>query len=124
MAKKGIYKIRDPETGLFSTGGTRPEWHKTGKIWKQLGHLKAHLNQVRTPVSQRRYGRPLADYTNAEIVTFEMVETEAKPVAELQAEVKQAKQDRETKRQERYRQFKEEQEKAELRKLKAKYPNV
>lgn len=39
-----FYKIRDKDTGLFSTGGYYPSWTKTGKSWKRLNHLKCHLN--------------------------------------------------------------------------------
>lgn len=37
-----IFKIKNPK-GLFSTGGVRPRFTKTGKAWKTLGHLKSHL---------------------------------------------------------------------------------
>lgn len=53
------YKVRDKNTGLFSTGGCsyagrpgencyqpRPNgWSKKGKIWTGLGPLRTHLNQ-------------------------------------------------------------------------------
>lgn len=39
-----IYKIRNKQTGLFSTGSCEPKWKKTGKIWKTIGALKNHLN--------------------------------------------------------------------------------
>lgn len=38
------YKIRNRETGLYSTGGSNPYWRKTGKVWGNLGGLKNHLN--------------------------------------------------------------------------------
>lgn len=41
-----IYRIRNRETGLFSTGGKHPTWSKNGKIWKTLGHVKSHMSQV------------------------------------------------------------------------------
>jgi hypothetical protein len=40
------YKIRDRETGLFSTGGMTPRWNKTGKVWSTEGQLKSHLRLV------------------------------------------------------------------------------
>jgi hypothetical protein len=40
------YKIRDRETGLFSTGGMDPRWSKTGKTWSTEGQLKSHLRLV------------------------------------------------------------------------------
>lgn len=40
-----VFKIRDIETGLFSTGGTSPRWTKRGKSWSQINHVKNHLRQ-------------------------------------------------------------------------------
>ena len=39
-----FYRLRDKNTGLFSSGGTSPRWSKGGKVW-QKGHLKNHLRQ-------------------------------------------------------------------------------
>ena len=41
------FKIRDRETGLFSSGGTYPHFSKTGKVWSDIGHLKSHLSLLR-----------------------------------------------------------------------------
>lgn len=39
------FMIYNPKTGLFSKGGQpSPIWSKHGKIWKNIGHLKNHLN--------------------------------------------------------------------------------
>jgi hypothetical protein len=38
-----LYKILDKETGLYSKGGTFPNWSKHGKTWNHLGHIKNHL---------------------------------------------------------------------------------
>ena len=38
-----VYKIRDRNTGLFSTGGVSPSWTKLGKTWNSEGALKNHL---------------------------------------------------------------------------------
>ena len=45
--KLKFYKIRDINTGLYSTGGIVPKWNKRGKTWNNLGHVKAHLVGVR-----------------------------------------------------------------------------
>ena len=37
------YVIYNPDTGLFSAGGTGPTWRKKPKIWSGLGPLKNHL---------------------------------------------------------------------------------
>ena len=42
-----LYKLRNKETGLFSTGGLSPIFNKKGKVWKQLNHIKSHLTQFR-----------------------------------------------------------------------------
>ena len=75
-----IYKIRRSD-GLFSSGGHNPRFNKTGKIWKNLGHLKNHLLQV------RHFDKL---YTTCEVVTYEVteVETEAKSISVLLSEVK------------------------------------
>ena len=46
-----IWKIRQKSTGLFSRGGTLRHpyddsraWSKKGKSWKQINHLRSHLN--------------------------------------------------------------------------------
>jgi hypothetical protein len=37
------YAIFNPETGLWSRGGTGNAWGKNPKIWSAIGHLKNHL---------------------------------------------------------------------------------
>jgi len=41
-----VYKIRDRETGLFSSGGHNPRWEKDGKIWRTMANLKSHLTRL------------------------------------------------------------------------------
>jgi hypothetical protein len=44
-----VFKIRDKNTGLFSTGGCQPDFNKEGKTWMSIGHIKNHLHQfIRT----------------------------------------------------------------------------
>lgn len=138
MAETIFYKVRDKATGLFSTGGSSPRWSKKGKVWGALGHVKNHLKQVVVPRSggfRHWYGAPQTPakhpYENAELVTFRMVEAEAKDIqtfqAEIDAEVEQARlaaEEAEAKRKEVARRQAEEAEKEQLRRLKAKYPNV
>lgn len=40
-----IYKIKDKDTGLYSTGGMEPSWTKRGKTWNQINFVKIHLRQ-------------------------------------------------------------------------------
>ena len=65
-----MYRIRDRETGKFSTGGACPKWTKHGKVWKNKTVLVAHLNMLRD--SYRRYYDP----TRYEVVEYELVEGE------------------------------------------------
>lgn len=39
-----VYKIRNRDNGLYSTGGSHPSWTKRGKTWGNIGGLKNHLN--------------------------------------------------------------------------------
>lgn len=39
------YKIRNRNTGLYSTGGLHPSWTKMGKTWASLRTLRSHLSQ-------------------------------------------------------------------------------
>ena len=62
-----LYKIRDKETGLFSSGGSSPHWTKNGKRWSTLGYLHSHLNQFKN-------GYRIEFYKNAEVVEAEVSE--------------------------------------------------
>ena len=48
-----VYKIQNPE-GLFSTGGSTPDWKRQGKTWVALNHLNAHLTMIHDDVHWRR----------------------------------------------------------------------
>ena len=61
-----VYLIRNSD-GLLSTGSNYPRWSKTGKVWRSLGHVKAHL----TMVGSRRSPFP---YQDAEIVEFKLMD--------------------------------------------------
>jgi hypothetical protein len=41
-----MFKIKNTETGLFSTGGSWPSWSKEGKTWSKRGHVTSHLTQT------------------------------------------------------------------------------
>lgn len=61
-----IFKIRNKETGLFSTGSRngRVSWTKNGKAWSSIGHVKSSIAQF-TGNKYRNY-----PYDNAELVTY------------------------------------------------------
>lgn len=46
MKVKTSYSIRNKTTGLYSTGGVSPKFSHNGKVWSQIGHVKAHLLQI------------------------------------------------------------------------------
>lgn len=41
-----MFQIRRDKDGLFSTGGSYPTFTKRGKIWHQLGHVKAAITMA------------------------------------------------------------------------------
>lgn len=61
-----VFRIRD-SNGLYSTGGTRPQFTKGGKTWSNIGHVKSHLRQFIN-------SRDLELYKDAEIVCVEYTE--------------------------------------------------
>ncbi len=70
-----MFKIRNKD-GLFSNGGTWPEWTKTGKVWRQRGHLSNHLAQV---------SRNIYSETDV-IVEFEMIEISTVLLSDYEAD--------------------------------------
>jgi hypothetical protein len=50
MESRKIYKIRQKSTGLYSSGGEFPSFNKNGKTWNQLGHLKAHITNIKSRI--------------------------------------------------------------------------
>ncbi len=58
-----VFKIRDIESGLFSSGGAKPTFSKTGKSWTSIGHLRNHITRVK---NRRK------DYNGCEVVRFEL----------------------------------------------------
>lgn len=63
-----VYKIRDKNTGKFSTGGEMPRWNVKGKVWNRKSHIASHMLQL-----TGRYCREnMAFYRNAEIVEYEV----------------------------------------------------
>jgi len=45
MKETFLFKIRDKNTGLYSSGGQSPTWSSKGKTWTGLGPMKCHLRQ-------------------------------------------------------------------------------
>ncbi len=73
--KNIIYKIRSKKTGKFSRGGhaySDMNFDDTGKTWKNIGHVKNHLNMY----DNRRT-------TDWEVVTYDLVEVSKCDIKEL-----------------------------------------
>ncbi len=70
-----VYKIRNPE-GLFSRGGSTPQWSKNGKTWSGIGPLKSHLTMIR--YENDHYKKPLYNpYEGCEVLEFTYVQTQS-----------------------------------------------
>lgn len=52
-----VYKIKDTNTGLYSTGGSNPRWTKKGKTWSARNHVTCSLSQgfIRDSEYRRKY---------------------------------------------------------------------
>jgi hypothetical protein len=63
-----LFKIRNTETGEFSTGGKSPDFNEKGKVWNSIGHLRNHIAAV------LRGSRTKGTYKGCEIVRFSLSE--------------------------------------------------
>lgn len=79
MPNKKFYKIRDKNTGLYSTGGAYPHWSAVGKMWSGIGPLKNHFNVIKDYKGRGYYKQDI------EIVEYEYVELAVHTVDELLA---------------------------------------
>jgi len=78
-----MFKIRNKQTGLFSTGGYRPNWSARGKVWNSRGPAILSL------LCYERTNRvPLSDI---EVVEFETIEKTVHSAVELLRESKERK---------------------------------
>lgn len=62
-----MFMIRNAD-GLFSTGGTSPNFKPKGKMWKMRGHVSGHLAQFKN-------NDLVHYYAGCEVVEFELTET-------------------------------------------------
>lgn len=56
MVVMKVYRIYDPVSKLYSTGGLHNSWTKNGKTWTEAG-LKAHINCVKRQSKYRCQGQ-------------------------------------------------------------------
>lgn len=72
-----VYKIRNKENKMFSSGSTNPTWVRKGHMWTGSGYLKQHLNHL-----EKKEG--LSFYENAEVIKYRLeVEEELGSVEEF-----------------------------------------
>lgn len=116
------WKIRNIETGEFSSGGTSAWriWTKGGKTWTNIGHIKSHLTAWIDHNEGYRRDYP---YHNAEIIEVEidLDDCFAYPVSDLVNEMKEKKAEKAKKEDEIYKKWVERQERKKLEELKKKY---
>lgn len=75
-----VYKIRRKSDGLFSTGGTSPDFNEKGKEWKARNHVSSHMKQVGSYYSRKT---KIDYYSDCDVVTFEVVATEIDSIPAL-----------------------------------------
>jgi len=74
LHQKDVYMLRDAETGYWSQGGIDAqfvkEFHK-GKKWKQINHIKNHLNMLLEHTYVYSEGLPMSWEIVVITVTYE-----------------------------------------------------
>lgn len=118
-----VFKIRKKGTNLFSSGGADPRWTTKGKTWGSRAHVTCHLGQVHQPRSGGWSRRDLADYADAEIVEYNVVEASVTDVTTAFQQIRDKKATQKAKEEAAARKRQEDAEREQLRKLKAKFPN-
>lgn len=108
-----IYRVKSRKTGLYSKGGTWPSFSKTGKIWKNIGHLRNHFN-----VLDAR-GRKIYKDNDVEIIEIEITEEVVCSTSfdEFLQEAADREQDRKDKRKQRVEAFLAEQRRKQFLEL-------
>ena len=78
-----VFRIKNTETGLYSTGGYSPSFNKKGKSWNTRGHAISSLMGCDASI----------DTTKWVIVEYELNEVSRVSVPEIMEEKKQKKLD-------------------------------
>lgn len=69
------YKVRNKTSpDLFHKGGVYENWSKVGKIWSSIGQLRSFITMN---MNHR------TDFSNWEIIEYEVIEKEVKQVHEV-----------------------------------------
>lgn len=115
-----FFKIRQKDTTeWFSSGGGSPRWTKQGKVWTSLARVRQHLAE-----HDSVEGWLGCDYTDGEIVEFEVVVKSVIDMATTRKQIADLLAGRKAARAEAARKETERAEKAQLSKLKKKYPDA
>ena len=114
--KTKAYKIQR-EDGNYSCGGTHPFFNGSGKTWKCIADLRAHLRLV-SPVGLNAYKH--CNVVELEILT---VEVGSKPVSSYYRAMNEQKRIEQENKEARDRIILENAELREYERLKAKYEN-
>ena len=111
-----FFKIRSRKSGLFSLGGERPRWSKTGKTWNTKGALTNHLVLLNRTVDRKKY-------ENCEVVEFSTTEAlvSSQSLADRFAEIDQRRAEKEATRKKARRDWVEQEERRKARELIKKY---
>jgi hypothetical protein len=70
-----VYKVRHAETKLYRRAGVRTYWNKVGKTWDTLGKLRTMITCA--------IGTGNHDFGNWEVVEYEVIEQNVRPVHEV-----------------------------------------
>ena len=114
-----IWKIRQKSSGLFSRGGTLRHpyddsraWSKKGKSWKQINHLRSHLNLAASFYRQQQ--------ADIEVVKLVMIidEKNVIPMQQFLDERDERHQERNNEREQRRREFRLAEIESEQKRLK------
>lgn len=75
-----IYRLQRISDGLFSTGGANPSFNKKGKIWRNIGFFKNHLNCIKENIAESARWRnnlkhPYTPASNFRIVEYVVTES-------------------------------------------------
>lgn len=79
-----FYKIRNrADPTKYRLAGGEPKWNKSGKVFDSIGKLRLMISNCMTYNSYARNAHNLNDFSNWEIVEYEVKELSTKKVHEI-----------------------------------------
>lgn len=118
MKTEFVYKIRRKSDGLFSSGGSSPNFTKTGKVWRDRRALNLHLNML---LQYPHSDRGITQYKDCEVITLVTEVTDYEDIGKYIGVVKERRDEREQERQERMDRWREDQRRKKYEELRAHY---